>query len=154
MPVYSSSISRAGVNVANTAYWQLIPSATVRLRVREIGLFVNTAPTTAPNFALIRSTALGTATTTTAGVAHSPSVPASAGALQSAWSVAPTFSTTGPNLRQVNLPVTAGAGVIWSFPADQAVELLASTAVGLVLFNINASGATTGNFTAYFTWEE
>jgi hypothetical protein len=152
MPGYAVAISKAGVNVANTVMWQVKTSASVRCRIMEMGIFVTSAPTTAPMFCLARSTALGTSTTTTLGQAEDAADVAALGTFDSAWSSAPTFTTTGPFLRLAGLPVTAGSGIIWTW--GPGYELIVPASAGLCIANINASGSTVGNFVCYMKWRE
>ena len=150
--LYSVGNSKAGVNTANTVMWQLKAAAADRLHIREIGIFVSGAPTTAPLFALARSTALGTSSTSTLGQALDTGDPAATGTLDSAWSSAPTFNTAGPFIRLAGLPVTAGSGVIWTFAYGECIVVPVSA--GLCIANVNASGATVGNMVVYVTWTE
>lgn len=154
MGYYGAGASKAGVNTANTAYFQLRPTAaTVRARIFSIIVNIASAPTTAPSFYLARSTAIGTATTTLAGQPLDPADPASLSTFDSVLSVAPTFSTTAW-LASGGLATTAGGAFIWAFPADGPLILPASTSAGLCIVNANASGATTGTFTASMLWAE
>lgn len=150
---YSAAASRVGINTANSALFQLRNTGTTeRLYVVEIGVNIAVAPTTAPAFFISRSTAVGTSTATIAGQANDPGETASTGTLDSTWSAAPTFSTS-LFLRYGGLAVTAGGMLIWTF-YDSPLIVPASTSSGLVLADANVSGATTGTFTAYFTWDE
>ena len=150
MAKYSAAVSRSGINSTNSLYWQLRNTANTLIRIAEIGISITVAPSTAPSYYLIRATTTGTASTSINGVRLCAVAPTSQGTFETAWSVAPTFSTTGPNIRQFGLAVTAGGGVIWTFPFP--LELAASEALCIV--NANASGATTGTHVAYVTWEE
>lgn len=153
MARYSAGGSRAGINTANSAYFQLRPTSTAeRLYVVEVGVNVAVAPTTAPAFYLSRSTAVGTNTATLAGQPHEPGDVAAVGTLDTTWSANPTFSTS-LFLRYGGLATTAGGMLIWTF-YDAPIVLAADTAKGLVIANANASGATTGTFTAYMSWDE
>ena len=153
MARYSASASRSGINTANSAYFQLRPTSTAeRLYVVEIGVNIAVAPTTAPSLFIARSTAVGTSTATLAGLPHEPGEVAAVGTFDSTWSAAPTFSTTD-KLRQGGLAVTAGGMLIWTF-YDAPIIVPANTSQGLVIANANASGSTTGTFTAYISWDE
>ena len=153
MARYSASGSRAGINTANSAYFQLRPTSTAeRLYVVEIAVNIGVASTTAPILYVARSTAVGTSTATQAGVSHEPGDVTAVGTLDSTWSTAPTFSTTD-KIRQGGLAVTAGGMLIWTF-YDAPIVLSASTSAGLVIANANASGSTTGTFTASVSWDE
>lgn len=150
---YSAGASRAGINTANSAYFQLRSTSTAeRLYIVEVGINISVAPTTAPNFYLSRSSAVGTSTATLAGQPNDPGETAAQGTLDSTWSAAPTFSTSN-FIRIGGLAVTAGGMLIWTF-YDAPLIVPASTSQGVVLANANASGATTGTFTGYFTWDE
>lgn len=149
---YEIGVSKAGVNTANTVMWAL-RAPTRRSWLMELGLFVDTAPTTAPQFVLARNTAgTVTATTTVVGVQVVPEASNATTTLDSAWSSAPTFTTTGPFIRRVTLPVSAGSGIIWSWTEGLIINTTITTA--LVIANAAASGATLGAFTVYASWEE
>ncbi len=153
MPRYSAGGSRAGINTANSALFQLRPTTTAaRLYVVEVGVNIAVAPTTAPSFYLSRSTAVGTNTATLAGQPNEPGDVAAIGTFDTTWSAAPTFSTS-LFLRNGGLAVTAGGMLIFTF-YDAPIVLAADTAKGLVIANANASGSTTGTVTAYMTWDE
>lgn len=148
---YNVGVSKAGVNAANTVMWQL-RAPTRRTRIFELGIFVETAPTTAPQFVLARATAGGTSSTSTLGLALHPEAPAATTTLDSAWSSAPTFATAGPFIRRMSLPVTAGSGIIWTWPDGLIITTTATT--NLVIANAAASGATLGLFSTYADWDE
>jgi len=153
MPRYSAGWSHVGVNTANKPMANLSNTGTVeRLSVVEIGVEIAVAPTNAPLFALTRATARGTNTTTLAGQPHDAGDGASVGSVDSVWSADPTFSTTA-FLRIAGLAVTAGGLIVWTF-YDKPIMVDKTAASGLTVFNVNASGASTGTFAGYFCWEE
>lgn len=150
---YARGFSVAGVNTANTQAVNLANTATSeRLAVLQVAIGIAVAPTTAPSFYLARATARGTQTTTAAGLAFDESDPASTGSVDTAWSVAPTFSTTNQLVRG-GLATTAGGWWVWDF-RDDPIMISAATTAGLCIVNANASGATTGTFTGHIMWEE
>ena len=153
MSRYGAAVTAAGVNTANTAYFQIRPNATSqRVKVLQIVIAVATAPTTAPVFYLSRSTAIGTNSSTLAGQPFDPSDTSSIVNLDGGFSAAPTFSTT--NLMAVGpMAVTIGGGWVWDF-RDMPIILAASTTAGLVIANANASGATLGSFRCSAMWQE
>jgi len=152
MERYGASNSKAGVNAANTPMWQLRGGTTKRLRLLEIGLGVKTAPTTAPAFQLVRSTAIGTNSGTGAGQAYdSAGAPAAVGTLDNAWSVNPTLAANA--FRETTMTTTAGGQTFWTF-YDDPLWIPASATVGLVIVNTVATGATLGTFVAYCVWDE
>lgn len=148
---YQAALSRSGINSAGPQlYWQL-RSATPRLRIIELGVSVVSAPTTAPLFQISRATAsLGTASTSQTGQPLDAADATATGILESAWSGAPTINTTYH--RMFGLATTAGGGFIWTWPVDSPLILASTNA--LQITNANASGATTGTFACYVTWEE
>lgn len=150
---YHAAATRAGINTANSAYFQLRNTGTAsRLYVVEVGFGVVSAPSTAPILYLARSSATGTSTATLAGQPGDPGETASAGTFDSTWSAAPTFSTT--NLIRIGgMATTAGGWVIFTF-YDAPLVVPASTSQGLVIANQAASGATLGSFSAYAAWDE
>lgn len=154
MPVeiYETFVSKAGVNAANTVMWMLKSNASQPLYVREIGISISVAPSTAPNWALALATGLGTSSTTVLGQKLKQQSPAATGTFDSAWSGAPTFTTAGPFYKGMGMPVTAGSGVIWVYGYGEELELAVSS--GLCICNLAASGATTGTMGCYVKWSE
>lgn len=151
MARYGLSVSKAGVNTAATTYVNLW-SPTNEIYIREISLSVSSAPTTAPDFYLVRSTVRGTQSTSANGTIMSPTPgPASVAVVDSAWSVNPTVAAATTALRRLGLAVTAGGGVIYSFARG---DFEIGAGAGLAIVNANASGATLGAFTFSFDWEE
>lgn len=149
---YNAGFSVAGVNTANTQVANLLGGTAERLQVRLVAVGVAVAPTTAPSFYLARSTARGTQTATLAGQPSDTADVAATGTLDTAWSVAPTFSTS-LFLARGGLAVTAGGWWVWDF-RDVPLVIPPTSGAGLTLANANASGATTGTFAGYFVWDE
>ena len=153
MARYATGFSVAGVNTANTQAVTLENTATSqRLRVMQIAIGIAVAPTTAPAFYLARVTARGTQTTSLVGFPFDVNEPASIGAVDTAWSVAPTF-VAASKLVMGGLSTTAGGWWIWDF-RDSPLIIPNLTTAGLAIVNANASGATTGTFTGHIIWEE
>lgn len=152
---YGAGVTRAGVNTANTAYFNLTQTGTSsRLHIRQIIVSIRVAPTTAPAFYLSRATARGTQSSTLTGQALDSADPASVGSLDvcGTGGSAPTFSTSN-YIQTGGLAVTAGGTFIWTFYDDPLV-VIATAGNGIVVANANASGATTGNFDCSFLWDE
>lgn len=144
---------RAGINTADSVYFQLRPTTTAqRIKVLEVVVGVQIAPTSAPWFYLTRSTAVGTNTATLAGIPLDPADAAAIGTLDSTWSAAPTI-TTSAKLQVGALAVTAGGAWVWSF-RDWPLIMTADTTDGLCVVNANASGATAGSFGCSMMWQE
>jgi hypothetical protein len=152
---YQAALSRSGINSTGPQlYWQLRSNGSRRIRVLELGICVESAPSTAPAFAISRATtALGTASTSVTGLPLEPGDVAGTGILESAWSSAPTIDTNYH--RRFGLATTAGGGFIWSWPLDRPLVIGTNAAAhALQICNMNASGTTTGTFTLYCVWDE
>lgn len=149
MPFYHVGFSgRAGINTANSPIVNLW-SATRICRIIEAGVFIQVAPTTAPVFALQRSTVRGTQTATLAPLRKDEGDIVATATLDTTWSANPTFATAAPHIRAGGVPLAIGNGVIWNV-----AELEISIGGGLTIFNINAAGATLGSFAGYVMYEE
>jgi hypothetical protein len=151
---YGAGASRAGINTADSVYFQLrATTAAQRIKVLEVVVGVAVAPTTAPSFYLTRSSAVGTSTATLAGQPLDPADPTPGiGTFDSTWSAAPTI--TAANKIQVGaLAVTAGGAWVWSF-RDWPLVMAAATTSGLCVVNASASGATLGTFVCSYLWQE
>lgn len=150
MARYSIAVNRAGVNTANTVLAELRAAATARAIVKEIGLTIQTAPTTAPRFVLARPSNVPAGGTNNVPI---PEDAADGAALTSfiltGQTTVPTFATAGPWMRTIGLPVTVGGGFLW---AD--MNLVVPLSGSLLLANLNASGATLGAFDMYWVWDE
>lgn len=144
MALYRVAIA-TGATAAAAAIAQLKSAASDRIYVREIGVFCNAA--TQSQIGLVRSATLGTATTTVLGQACDPAEPAGTGALESAWSAAPTIGAI--YLARFVLPAAIGAGIIIPF---QPRELILNAATGLCLWNFGA--AANSVLQLHVVWEE
>jgi hypothetical protein len=87
------------------------PASTLDCQVREIGVFCETAVAT--SVGLVRSATTGTPSTSALCQAQDPQRPASQTNIDTAWSAAATVAANYQ--RQIILPATIGAGVIWTF---------------------------------------
>jgi hypothetical protein len=149
MPYYHVGFSgRAGINTANSPIVNLW-SATRLCRINEVGIFIQVAQTTAPVFAIQRSTARGTQTATLAPIKKDESDIAATATLDTTWSANPTFSSAAPHVRAGAAVLAIGNGFIWNLD-----EFEVSIGGGLCIFNINASGATLGSFNGYIFYQE
>lgn len=154
MGVYQAAVNaKAGVNATNTPLFHLRTNASDRLYVKAFAWTIATAPTTATQCAITRTTALGTSTTTVAGQPADSAEVASSATLDSAWSVNPTWSTTGPHLFTWTMPVTAGSTFVWYAP-DERSRIVIPISLGLMFSALNASGATVGAHSLWVCWEE
>ena len=154
MAIYRAVVTgRAGVNTANTVYFQLRAAATQRLRLREMIWTITTAPTTAPLLLVSRSTAVGTSSTTVLGVPADTGVAAGTGTLDSAWSAAPTFTTAGPHLLALQLATTVGGVFYWA-SGDHASDIVIPVSGGLCFAWQTASGGTLGAHSLSLAWDQ
>ena len=151
MAIYSATFSIAGVNATNQVLFNLKAAASDRAFIREIGMFMEVAPTNAPQYSLMRMNADGTGGTTnaTAGL-HDSADGAVTALLGTAWvTLRPTV--TGGAFRRSMVPLAVGNGVIFDFTNRPLVVPVSAGLCGVIL---NASGATTGTHGGYVTWEE
>lgn len=154
MAIYRAVVTgRAGVNTANTVYFQLRAAATQRLRLREAIWTITTAPTTPPLLLVSRATAVGTSSTTVAGVPSDSAVAAGTGTLDSAWSAAPTFNTAGPHLMGLQLATTVGGVFYWSASGHDS-EIVIPVSSGLCFAWATASGAALGAHSLSLAWDQ
>lgn len=151
MGAYGANSSKAGVNTAATTMWNLW-STGGSCYLQTLILTMTVAPTTLPDFYVVRSTARGTQTTTTAGNPFDPNDNAATCTLDSAWSANPTVNAVGTALLRLPLPLSAGAS--FYFAADTLNALWCRNGAGLAIVNANASGATTGTFALNAIWRE
>lgn len=152
---YGAGISNSGINTADRAYFLLNQTGTAhRLEIVQIIVDIAVAPTTAPSFYLVRTTARGTQTSTLAGQAYDPAHGiASLGTLdQCASATQPTF-TAANKISVGALAVTAGGAWVWTF-YDKPLIVTNASGNGIAVANANASGATAGTFLASYVWDE
>lgn len=125
----------------------LIGSASVRCRIREIGVFNTTS--TAVALKLCRLTTAGTPGATLTAASLDPADPAtSVGVLKNTYSsTAPTTSDLG--FRAV-LGAAVGSGFVWTFEDFELTTLVAASAgVGVLVEN-----GTGQALQVYFKWRE
>lgn len=152
MATYSVALNRAGVNTANSVLVELRAAANARAVLRQLMVSMAVLPSTAPRLVLARPSNSPAGGTNNVPL---PADPADAAALSAfyaaAWTTTPTFATAGPWNHVAGLPLTLGAGFLWTFPGQ---GLVIPTSGSLLLANLNASGATLGSFDMAWTWEE
>jgi hypothetical protein len=153
MAGYGAAVSRAGINTADAAYFNLMGGTGARLEVFQVLVNISVAPTTAPAFYLARTTARGTQASTLIGQALDVADVTATGTLDVCGTAGsgPTF-TAANKIAAGGLPITAGGVLIWVF--ERPIIIPATAAAGIALCNANASGATTGTFFANFLWSE
>ena len=151
MAFYQATFSAAGVNAVDAVLANLKTVATDRAILRELGIFIEVAPATAPVFGLKRMLAVGTgAITVTAPMLADIADGVNAAGLETAWATTrPTV--TGTSARRAPVANTIGNGVIFDFTNR---GILVPVSAGLCPVNLVASGATLGQFGGYVVWEE
>ena len=146
---YSAAVRITGPS-AGAAYAVILPTSTEPIVIREIGLVSVAA--TATSVGLIRTLTTGTASTSTAGVAHNPNDAGASTTIKTAWSVAPTIAGSPVYIRRVALPATAGSSVLWTFPDDAPLCCESAATTALVLWNFGGSAAS--DVDLHVTWDE
>jgi hypothetical protein len=151
MAFYQSTFSIAGVNTTNQVLANLKTAATDRAIIREIGVFVEVAPTSAPQYGLMRMNAVGTGAITVATpLLSDPADGAASVGLETAWATTRPTVTGGVGRRAL-VPATIGNGYVWDFTNR---GLIVPVSSGLCIVIANASGATVGQHGGYVVWEE
>lgn len=151
MALYSAVFTISGVNTANQVLANLKTAASDRAIIREVGVFIEVAPSNAPQYGLMRMNAVGTGAITVATAALSDTADGAVTAgLETAWATTrPTV--TGGVFRRTMVPLAVGNGVVFDFTNR---GLIVPVSAGLCVMIANASGATVGTHGGYVTWEE
>ena len=151
MSVYQVSgrtaATTATANNASFGLWN--PHATQRLMVTEIGFFATAAPTAGASLALRRTTARGTTTSVTPGIAQDldrGATPPSGALLDISYSVQPTLETVA--LFDYVFAAVAASGMIYPFPNGIKIP----PGAGLVL--VNAAAIIVPINAVWFRWDE
>lgn len=140
MARYTVGITAAAA-AAGAPYMDIRTTATDRAFLLELGIFVSTA--VASSVGLVRSTAVGTASTTSALRPEDSGDPAGTALAGSVWSANPTLDTV--YLRRANFAANIGAGVIWTFGGRGLVIPVSSS---LVIANFGAAAGAALNIYA------
>lgn len=124
-----------------------LASSSSRPDIREIGVFVSSAPATGPTIGIGRPAAVGaTASGAVLGQATDVSDPAATCSLVPTWTTAPTSPSVF--FRRLSLPNTIGAGIIWTFDRQ---DLNVPVSGNLVIWQASALAVT---YDFYIKWEE
>ncbi len=125
------------VTTTAAACMEIRTSATDRVRVLEIGVFLGAA--TASRYGLGRPQAIGvTPTSPVTVLAGDPADAAGTTTVAVAWGTAPTVPLNF--FRRAVFPASIGAGVIWTFPSGGLTIAVSSS---LVLWNLAVNSADT-----------
>lgn len=126
----------------------LVAPSTTRPDIREIGIFVASAPATGPTVGFGRPAAVGAGAATGAlGQATEPADPAAL------CTLAASFATTQPTapavpMARITLPPSIGAGMVWTFDPN---TMAVAQSGNLVLWQFSALAVT---YEVYMKWEE
>lgn len=124
--------------------------AAERMAVREIGIVLQAA--TATRLSLVRATVVSvTPTGNFAGQNKNPLSPASGSTLVTGWTTIPTAG--GVPFRRVSLPSAIGAGIVWTWPADDPLYVGNGVAIGEICIN-NLVAVAPSLFDFYVVWED
>ncbi len=125
------------VTTTAAACMELRTTATDRVRVLEVGVFLGAA--TASRYGLGRPAAIGvTPTSPITVLAGDPADAAGTATVAVAWGTGPTVPANF--LRRTMLPASIGAGIIWTFPNGGLTIAVSSS---LVLWNLSTNSADT-----------
>jgi hypothetical protein len=124
--------------------------ATERMALRELGITLQQATST--RLGLVRATVVSaTPTGNFAGQNKQPGAPASGSTLVTGWTTIPTAG--GTPLRRVTLPAAIGAGVVWTWPADDPLIVGLGSAIGEICIN-NLVAVVPSLFDVWACWED
>jgi hypothetical protein len=144
---------------ANALFASLVVSSTAGYKVRRITLGVRagaTVPTSQQlTVAMVRTTARGTATTTTAGNKLDPNSAASQiTGLDVAWSAVPTATWTAPYLFEVSFNSQSGVDLPFELLEELIAAAAASNANGIAFINVGNTLPAAHLYTLAIEWEE
>ncbi len=152
----SYSIGKASAAVAVTGggiLGELSASTTERARIREIGVFMNSTAGGIVTVAVGRPGNTPTTGTAALGNAEDTADPVATTSLITAgWGVAPTVPTL--ILRQIVLPATIGAGVIWQWAPGDELILGVTRNLGIVIWATAQTIAASQTCSLYAKWQE
>lgn len=152
MAIYQATFSAAGVNAVDAVLANLKTAASDRAILREVGVFIETASTNAPQYGIKRMNAVGTGAITVATPMLSDAGDGTAATgLETAWATTRPTVITAAGGRKAAVANTIGNGVIFDFTNR---GVLVPVSSGLCIVMLNASGATVGQHGGYVVWEE
>lgn len=126
----------------------LLTTAGSRPDIREIGIFVSSAPATGPTIGVGRPAAIGTGVAT--GVLGQATDHADLAAVCTLTSSFATTQPTAPSnfMRRISLPNAIGAGIIWTWEIN---GLNVPASGNFVIWQASALAVT---YDVYVRWEE
>jgi len=155
MAIYEVS-GRSTLTTATSAAALVSLRAVTRwVRIWEVHLFYQTAPTTSGGLGLCYSTALGTGTlTSVTPVARSTRATAATALLVTNWAtLAPTNGGIGTVFRRFAAAAAIGNGVIWTFDREP-LEVVGSAGATSEMCVVNTNATAPGTFEITVVYEE
>ena len=155
MAIYEVS-GRSTLTTATSAAALVSLRAVTRwVRIWEVHLFYQTAPTTSGGLGLCYSTALGTGTlTSVTPVARSTRATAATALLVTNWAtLAPTNGGIGTVFRRFAAAAAIGNGVIWTFDREP-LEVIGSAGATAEMCVVNTNATAPGTFEITVVYEE
>jgi hypothetical protein len=152
--IYSIAKNSAAVAVTGGGILGELSAVTNRVKVREIGVFMNSTAGGAVTVAVGRPG--NTPTTGTAALGNAEDMvdtqAATSSLITAGWGTAPTVPTV--IYRQIVLPATVGAGVIWQWAPGDEIVLGTTRNLGLVIWAIAQTIAASQTCSIYARWTE
>lgn len=139
---------RTPAAAANAPFCDLRTGAGERGRLLELGVFL--AAATATNFGLVRPATVGAASVSAAGQAEDPADTASTLSVGTGWTTAPTIPAAPLYLRRYPAGGTVGAGVVWTWYAQNGLVVPLNSS--LLLWNLGAAAGAA--LDVYMVWDE
>lgn len=131
---------------AGAASIELEGNGTRRAKVREIGVFSQSA--TATRLQIGRPGNTPTGGSVTVGGSQDPSDAAATAGVTTTWTIAPTAPS--PGLRQFDFNNVPGSGVVFTWPSDGELVIGTTRASSVVVWAVSASPT----LDHYFVWSE
>lgn len=147
---FGAVTSKTNTASATTPMWNLVGAATRRLKIFEIIAACDATPADeAATFALMRTTARGTQSTTVAPNKLDPEAPASIATLDDTWSVDPTITTDSELLQ---FAMNQRATFRWVARPGSEIIVPATASNGIALVSVVATSP--ANFVFTVLWGE
>lgn len=147
---FEASATSIIVAAAATPIVALRCPATERMALRELGITLQAATST--RLGLARASVVSvTPTGNFAGQNKQPGAPASGSTLVTGWTTIPTAG--GTPLRRVTLPAAIGAGIVWTWPADDPLIVGLGSAIAELCIN-NLAAVAPSLFDFWAIWED
>lgn len=152
--VFSIAKNSAAVAVTGGGVLAELTGVSTRLRVREIGVFMNSAAGGAVTVGIGRPG--NTPTTGTAALGNPEDFVDTqtplASLITAGWGTAPTVPTV--LYRQIVLPATVGAGIVWTWAPGDELQLGTTRNLGIVIWALAQTIAASQTCSLHLKWTE